>query len=442
MRQKLTIFIGFFLLLVILIGLNAATYVQREKTPDTETEPNRSTYNSGVTGTQAFYTLLFETGRNVTRWRSTIDVLRTEKRDPVTTFVIMGPTRRPFDETEWRQLFEWVNEGGRLVVADRAPPPEMTAFIKGWDIKHNTNDLELIFGIDPADRKQMTDGMSASRPVQPSLFTRNINAVQTSRFASHISAVWKGGQAAGSSEDDLAYPPEIAPYDAPVVHLVGGQRNILTDIKYGSGSVVFLADPYVLSNGGIQLVDNARLGINIVTAGGGLIAFDEYHQGFGSNQNRLLQYFAGTPVTAIFLQVALVAGLILISRSRRFARPIPEPEPDRLSKLEYVSAMAELQRRTKAYDLAIENIYGEFRRRASNLFGLDSRATGPRELATKIAERIIAEPDDLEGVFRRAEDIAHGDATNRKETVSIAARLREIESELGLSGSHAGRTHK
>jgi len=441
MRQKLAIFVGFFLLLAILVGLNAATYVQREKTPDTETEPNRSTYNSGVTGTQAFYTLLFETGRRVTRWRSTVDMLRTEKRDPVSTFVIMGPTRRPIDETEWKQLFEWVNEGGRLVIADRAPPPEMTSFIKGWDIKHNTNDLELTFGIDPADRKQMTEGMSASRPVQPSLFTRNINAVQTSRFASHISAAWRGGQAAGTTSRDISNTPEIAPYDAPVVYLVGGQRNVLADIKYGSGSVVFLADPYVLSNGGIPLVDNARLGINIVTAGGGLIAFDEYHQGYGSNQNRLLQYFAGTPVTAIFLQVVLVAGLIFISRSRRFARPIPEPEPDRLSKLEYVSAMAELQQRTRAYDLAIENIYGEFRRRAGNLFGLDSRAASPRELAAKIAERIKCEQNELERTLQRAEDIAHGDPTNRKETVAIAARLREIESQLGLSRSHAGRTH-
>jgi hypothetical protein len=45
----------------------------------------------------------------------------------------------------------------------------------------------------------------------------------------------------------------------------------------------------------------------------------------------------------------------------RFARALPANEPNRLFKLEYVSAMAELQRRTKVYDLAIENIYNEFR---------------------------------------------------------------------------------
>ena len=64
------------LLILLLAGLNAATYVQKEKVPDTEFAANRSTYNSGSTGTQAFYALLSETGRNVVRWRSSLETLR------------------------------------------------------------------------------------------------------------------------------------------------------------------------------------------------------------------------------------------------------------------------------------------------------------------------------------------------------------------------------
>jgi hypothetical protein len=59
MRQKLGIVVGLLVLILILIGLNAATYVQREKTPDNEIFPNRSSFNSGATGTQAFYTLSY-----------------------------------------------------------------------------------------------------------------------------------------------------------------------------------------------------------------------------------------------------------------------------------------------------------------------------------------------------------------------------------------------
>ena len=63
----------------ILIGLNAASYTQKPKTTDSEMTPNRSTYNSGATGTQAFYSLLSETGRKVMRWQESPAALLTAK---------------------------------------------------------------------------------------------------------------------------------------------------------------------------------------------------------------------------------------------------------------------------------------------------------------------------------------------------------------------------
>ena len=152
--------------------------------------------------------------------------------------------------------------------------------------------------------------------------------------------------------------------------------------------IVFVTDPYIVSNAGIAIADNAQLGINLVATNGGIVAFDEYHQGYGIDNNRFIQFFAGTPVVAIFIQAVVLIGFVFYSQSRRFARPVPEAEPDRLSKLEYVAAMAELQSRTRAYDLAIENIYNEFRRRAARLFGLEIHQATSRELAIRIAERV------------------------------------------------------
>jgi len=487
MRQKLGIGIGLVLLILILIGLNAATYVQREKTPDSEVLPNRSTYNSGATGTQAFYTLLAETGRKVARWQSPMDDLKAEIRNPPSTFVVIGSTRRPFDEVEIRQLLDWVDNGGRLVLIDRELDEGFAKAIAVWKFTHKTNDLELMFGSDPSDQHQMTGEMPASRPVQPTVYTANVNAVQTSKFASHIeierkpvggdSATYGYGryQMAGQTQptpidfygpaptptptadaeyedeyDAPAPPPPPPPknsavtevrgdeligdeaFSAPVVHMVGGQRNVLIDIPYGAGEIVLLSDPYIVSNAGVGLVDNAQLAINIVTAGGGLIAFDEFHQGYGANQNRFFGYFSGTPVIAIFGQIALITFLVFLSRSRRFARPVPEPEPDRRTKLEYVGAMAELQQRTRAYDLAMENIYGDFRRRVSSLFGVDMTLTSRKQLSSLIADRIKGDAVEIESVMEKCQDIIHGEPTNKKETIALAVRLREIESELGM----------
>ncbi|HEX8286559.1 MAG TPA: DUF4350 domain-containing protein [Pyrinomonadaceae bacterium] len=513
MRQKFYIFGGLFFLAITLVGLNAASYVQREKEPDSELFPNRSTYNAGATGTRAFYELLSETGRKTMRWQEPPNVLLSNKNAPQ-TFVIIGTVKREFTDSEAKDLLQWVSEGGKLVIIDRDPPRDLQTTTANWSLSLSGEPAPELFGIDPSDARQMTEKVSAVPPAQPTVYTKNVIAVQPSRFSSSViferfsngeknltktpesigigpvppppppparisptpyqeeffneeqlkatptpryqkpptvfqeSSANKDSQPVWNDEATKnipANPPvEIQASDnpiseietpvpgAPFVHLANRDKNILVDVPFGSGQIVYLADPFIVSNAGISLVDNAQTGINILASRGGTIAFDEYHQGYGTNNNRLFQYFAGTPVVAIFLQIALLAGLILFSQSRRFARPLPENEPNRLSKLEYISAMAELQRRTKAYDLAIENIYTDFRRRAAKLFGTDVHGISRTEFAKMIAGRAKLNESETAELLRKCEDIMHGEPTNKKEVLQIASRLREIEEKLGL----------
>lgn len=485
MRNRFGMFVGLIVLGFLLVGLNAASYVQEEKTPDSEMRPNRSTYNPGATGTQALYSLLSETGRDVLRWREPMDALKS-KRDTPEVFVVVGDLRRPFDDIEVQHLLAWVNDGGRLVLIDRTPDERILAGLSDWKIVLKTNELDQIAGVDPYDQKQMTADLPAARPAQPSVYTAGVGAVQTSRFASHIEFSMNKGESIGTDtgggpalfargspstpvdlhqtspspspddEDEYEPPPPAPanrsserttiqgdrrqpsnsrmtiPSNAPVVHLAGGGRNILIDAKYGAGSIAILSDPYVVSNVGIGLVDNAQLAINMLTVSGGTVAFDEYHQGNGENENRFFQYFAGTPVISIFLQLAAIAGFVLYSQSRRFARAVPEPEPDRRTKLEYVAAMAELQRRTKAYDLALENIYADFRRRVCRMFGVDATLTSRKLLASMIAERIKGDAEEIETLMFTCEDIIHGEPVKGKQALQAAAGIRELETKLGL----------
>ncbi len=204
-------------------------------------------------------------------------------------------------------------------------------------------------------------------------------------------------------------PTEIA----PVALFTSVDKNILIEAPYGQGKIVYLSDPYITSNAGISLVDNAQLAMNVL-ATNGVVAFDEYHQGYGANNNAFLKFFEGTPVVAMSFQALLLVGLVFYSQSRRFARPVPEPEPDRLSKLEYVSAMAELQQRSRAYDLAIENIYTDFRRRASALLGADNLLTKYDELSRLIAERTGLDPRGVSETLFKCEDIIRGEPRNKR----------------------------
>lgn len=465
MKQKFLIFTALIFLVIVLVGLNAASYVQKEKTPDSEANPNRSTYNAGATGTRALYDLLAETGRRVSRWQqppSALLAAADDRAEAPQTFVVIGAVRREFDEKEIEQILQWVAKGGKLVIVGREPPLEFTKTTAAWRVSVVPEVEPTFFSIDPSDQKQMTEKIAAAKPAQPTVYTNRVNAVQPSRFASSINFErFAGGNnsadealaapGSSSSDDEKNYdedapPPNViaekigdavetsAPV-APVAHLAGGGKTLLVDFPFGAGQIVFLSDPYVVSNGGINLVDNAQLAINIIASGNGLIAFDEFHQGYGAGENRLLGYFAGTPLTAILLQFAALVGLILFSQSRRFARPLPESEPNRLSKLEYVSAMAELQQRTRAYDLAVENIYTDFRRRTARLVGADNYTTSHTDLARLIAERAQLNRAEMENLMFKCEEIIRGEPTNKREVLDLTGRLREVEEKLGLKRS-------
>jgi hypothetical protein len=451
MKQKLLIFLVLIFLVLLLVVLNAATYVQKEKVADTEFAPNRSTYNPGSTGTQAFYTLLSETGRNVMRWQTSLESLRLDSKDRPTVFVMIGPLRRQLSDVENTRLMEWVSAGGTLILIDREPSADLLVTTSQWKVSVSPPASPDLYVVDASDQKQMTADRPAQKPVLPSHFARGVNAVQASRLATLITldrysdaapsgSATIGGEVSASGttsptpdevRDETQSDDEIN-FQAPIVHVGDSEKGILVEAPFSEGRVIILSDPYLVSNNGINLVDNAQLAINLVSSPQGLIAFDEYHHGYGANNNRLFQYFEGTPVIAIFLQCGLVIALIFFSQSRRFARAIPEPEPNRLSKLEYVSAMAELQQRTRAYDLAIENIYTDFRRRVTALVGLDNTTAKRKEIAQRIAERIRVDAGEIEDLMFRCEDVIHGEPIGKKDTIAIVERLRDLEERLGL----------
>ncbi|MBK8813939.1 MAG: DUF4350 domain-containing protein [Acidobacteria bacterium] len=486
MRQRLFILVGLFILIAVLIGLNAASYTQKEKLPDSEMLPNRSTFNGGATGSRAFFDLLNETGRKPVRWIEPPAEL--DNRSSPSTFVVIGSLRQEYSDKEIEDLLRWVSQGRRLVIIDRNPPVSLAKTTANYEITLEGFEKPF-FDTDAYNQPEMTLGTKAAKPSQPTVYTRGVNAIQPSRFATSIEVrridnpevqemMYGRGNAPvdfdptppTDDEEDFSGMPTPKPLKtvkdklgapaattpdrsnpqnedysvqtedstttvaltAPVVHFANDRKNIVVDVPFGSGRIVFLSDPYIVSNAGISIADNAALAVNLVGSDG-TIAFDEYHQGYGSNRNRFFEFFDGTPVIAMFLQIALLIGLVFFSQSRRFARPVPEPEPNRLSKLEYVSAMAELQQRTNGYDIAVENIYTDFRRRVARLVGVDNFTASRRNLALLIVERLPDEnADEVESVMKRCEDVMHGDRTGKKEVLRLTKRLREIEENLGL----------
>jgi hypothetical protein len=493
MKGRLLIILTVVVMVVVLVALNAASYVRVEQEGDTELAPDRSTVNAGGTGTLALFEYLKQRGLDVVRWNEPVTSLTNEDEGGVTSLVIVGRTRRPVEREEAGAILRWVWAGGRLVVIDRSPNPSLLPTSGGWRVGSEVFEVPAP-GIRPDDVEQMTRDVPLITPAQPTVLTRGVAEVARSRFASRLHvyrtdtalkfnappAVGGGGPTTRrvivprptptptatptpdedeeESEEEEEEPPPPAPMptsterpspndsrasnertpdepDAPVIDIEDGREGVgalLVDYAYGRGRVVVLSDPYIVSNAGINRADNLFLASNVVTGGRrGRIAFDEFHQGYGATENHLLAYFRGTPILWMFAQVAFVALAVVWTRGRRFARPLPAPRADRRSKLEFVASMAELQQRSRAYDLAIENIYTRTRRALARYGGVEANAPLER-IAAGVGRRSGRSRRQLEALMRECEDTIAGAPLSPRRAVALARELRELERDLGI----------
>ena len=435
MRQRLVIILMFVLAVGILIAINSFAYVQEEDKEDSELAPNRSSYNARATGTRAFYDFLNESGYKVSRWREAPAKLLGAAGKPVGTFVILGRPTVAIEEDEAKSLLLWVEQGGHLLLIDRRPDQFLLPQSGDWTITTEFVDYPT-FSIDPTDQKQMTEGIEPSSPAQPTQLTRNIKTVTASRFYSAIKFFPTKEQSANNVDIDeeeipAASAKQSALSPAPVVHLTTAGRNLLVDYPHGQGRIVLLSDPFMIANDGVSLFDNLQLAINLVTTRDGIIAFDEFHQGRAATHNAFIGYFAGTPVLALAGQLGLLILLMLWTRGRRFARPLPLPYVDRRSSLEFVASMSELQERAKSFDLAIENVYARTRRVLARYAGVDYNSSRS-EIAKRVAARSSLEAHSLETLMRQSEEAINGAPISEKQSIQLVKRLRETETALGL----------
>ena len=456
MRQKLAVIITIVIVVGVLIAMNAVAYVSKEEQQDSELAPNRSTYHPGATGTRALYDFLNASGYKVMRWREAPEKLLGINGQKVQTFVIIGRTPVAIDEKQAQILLLWVERGGRLIIVDRRPEIHLLPPSGEWTITTELQDFSSL-NVDPASPEEMTKNVKPSHPAQPTLLTRDIEFVMPSRLASIIGLSAANAEKSGDTEkrepelqigndtEEQASPlpaPSVnsktivqnsatTASPAPVVHLSDSRGVLLLDYPHGAGRIVLLSDPYVFSNGGISLKDNLHLAINMLTSYDGLTAFDEYHQGRGTTRNAVVNYFSGTPVLAICGQIVLLVLLVLWTRGRRFTRPLPLPQVDRRSSLEFVASMAELQQRARAFDLAIENIYSRTRRVLARYAGVEYNS--PRsEIATRVASRSALDSHQLETLMRQCEEAINGEPISERQSIQLVRRLREVEVALGL----------
>jgi hypothetical protein len=233
-----------------------------------------------------------------------------------------------------------------------------------------------------------------------------------------------------SDEDQNEEPPASILY-APVVHLGDKEGATLVDFKYGAGRVIFLSDPFVIANNGIARGGNLALTLNILNSIGSpdrRIFFDEFHHGYYNKGNPLVNYFRGTPAPWLLLQGFVLSLLIICSYGWRFARPLPLPQVDRHSPLEFVGSMANLQQAAQARELALENIYPRFKASLCRRLGLSSRASRDEIIDGARRRRFPISEIELRQTLSDAEMALAGESIDDARLLALVSRMRRLVS--------------
>jgi hypothetical protein len=454
MRHYLGIIIASLIVIGVLIALSAAGKIELDRPTESEMLPVRSSYSTGATGTRAFYQLLEESGRPVARWRESYLSLDKEAGDAL--IVAVGPFQfdRSLPREEAEALKDFIVSGGNALIISRYPDRQF-----GDPITHSISIGSRITAENPpwnATPEMLVDSRSNELIVQPTELTKNLGKLALSQLAARMTFKSPGKvsspppQAKGESSATESTPTdvkratrgEIKPLvkpDAPVIHLGDSDGAVLADFEYGDGRVVFLTDPFVIANNGIARGSNLRLALNLIDSLGAgrdgaarRIYFDEYHHGYRSEDNPLVNYFRGTPMVWLIVQGLLLSLLIVYTYGKRFARPLPLPAADRHSPLEFVSSMANLQQVAKARDLAIENIFPRFKAQLCRRLGLSSRAQ-PEEIIASLRRRRLPVPEsELRQALSESELILKGEELDDAHLVKIVARMRHIMTQLKL----------
>ena len=292
--------------LIVVLGLERTALQQRER-PSVY-----SSYDTGPNGYRALYEVLRSASVPVTRFGRVVAALDHSVRTLVITGYEHDPDAKPLDRRDTDELRRFVANGGRLIAID--------------------------------------DEFAGSQDVTPGIGT----SAQTPQGAAAIplaTNAYTAGVAGVRGQIGWAFPFSTS----RGIPLLANKNGIVALwYRYGHGEVVAVTAPSLFGNEALRNRDNARFAYNVI-AGHGLVAFDEYIHGYSDSPT--IWGVLPTSVRAAVWIVVAIAVIALVGANVPFAPPyLPAPADERTS-ADYITAIAQLLRRSRRRPLDSDVIW-------------------------------------------------------------------------------------
>ncbi len=261
-----------------------------------------STYDTGPNGYRALYEVLGQAGLPVRRFERALGALDPSVRTLVVTGYENDPAAKPMDEKDAAALRRFVERGGRLVAID-------AEFAGSADVA-------------PAVGTTVRNAGGDAIAVAANRYTAGV-----ARVSGHIEWTFP-----------LRKPRGVA--------LLANRHGFAAVLyRLGRGEVVAITAPAIFGNRALLDADNLRFAYNAM-AGRGDVAFDEYVHGYEDSPT--LWSVLPLAVRAAAGIVCVAVLLALVGANVPFAPAYLPGAPDERDTTGYITAMADLMRRSRA----------------------------------------------------------------------------------------------
>ena len=376
-RDRVLLFSCLGLALALILVLAVFTPHEEDDTP--------SSYNTDTHGAKAAYLMLAQTGYQVERWTRPMSELR-PMVDAHTVFISSAPDgAKPTAEVVRSVL----DHGGRV----------------------------LVVGI--AGAEVLPGGAAQPGGHGPAHDCKCVPASSEGLSSVHLrtAARW-------TAKSEL-FHTEYSCEGLPVVVTYRSGAS-------GHGLATWWADPLPLENAGITQGDNLALFLSAIgPPEGAHILWDEAPP---SEVPSLWSYTRGTPLHLLGWQLALVAGLLLVSVSRRSGPLRPDPITSRAAPVEFVAALGALYAKAHATNAAVTLAYRGFHDRVDRYVPV--RALADTGGASAVAELLIARASFSAGLrsdLVAAEAARYSDPLSLRRALALVRALHAHEQALAAA---------